>query len=392
MIDKILFAREKRKIKINELLKKYKNIVTIKANIPGVNKNVFPSKYLTGYFYKLIKEKYCVLFEDVDINEDGITYYLSLDDINKEDLIELENMKLGRFIDLDLHKKEHSVSRIDLNHKMRKCLLCDDIAFNCIRNNKHSKNEIYEKILASTLAVMIDDAMMRELNMENKFGLVTKTSSGSHKDMDYDLMIKAKNAIIPYLIKLFFLGYNECSIDKIKTIAVSIGKEADDAMFKATKGINCYLGLIYLFGYSLIALGYVLKNGLEFDDIFDVVKKLTFYRLDEVKTREFKGARLEAANGLENVKKGLKVLNDEKDDLMTLIRLIQETDDTVLIRRSKTIENYQKYKKLVNTIKTKDLKLIRAINEEFVNNNLSCGGSADLLILTFFFNDVRENL
>ena len=41
--------------------------------------------------------------------------------------------------------------------------------------------------------------MIKELDLHPKFGLVTPISNGSHKDMNYKLMIKARMLLCPIL-------------------------------------------------------------------------------------------------------------------------------------------------------------------------------------------------
>ncbi len=48
--------------------------------------------------------------------------------------------------------------------------------------------------------------MINELNLDPKFGLVTPTSSGSHKDMNYKLMHDSIDVLIPYFLEIFELG------------------------------------------------------------------------------------------------------------------------------------------------------------------------------------------
>ena len=55
LAKQILEDREKRKVLINQLTKKY-NVICLKANIPGLYKNLCYAKLIIYYFDKKLKE------------------------------------------------------------------------------------------------------------------------------------------------------------------------------------------------------------------------------------------------------------------------------------------------------------------------------------------------
>lgn len=385
----ILNARENKKNQIEKFLNEYKTIIVIKANIVGNNKNVFPAHLLIRRFKEEVLKKIKAdeeLFESFD----GPYYILKTnDEILKSSLIEIEETTIGRLIDIDLYKQIKSISRIDLNKSMRKCLICDNDSFNCIRNKRHSFEEVYHQILEITIKTLINEAMEKELKLDDKFGLVTINSNGSHKDMDYSLMVKAKDAIIPGLVKLFFLGYESISLNNLQQDARKIGLATEKEMFNVTKNVNCYQGLIFVLGMTLVSLGYVISHKEPFSKIFNNIKKINEGITNEVKTRKYKGAREEVENGLINVQ---SVLNQNyPQDIMKLVYLIQNVDDTILIKRSKSFKKYQEYKNMVKQITFYDNKKIKEISDLFIKNNLSCGGSADLLVVCFLLEEIRKD-
>ena len=58
---------------------------------------------------------------------------------------------------------------------------------------------------------------------------------------------------------MFKVSYKEADIDVILTLNKQLGINAEDAMFKATKGVNCYKGLIFNLGL-LTATTYYVSN------------------------------------------------------------------------------------------------------------------------------------
>lgn len=400
---KILKSREEKVQEIKKIKKNFKTVISVKSNIPGNNKNIKVAYGLSKYFSDIVSKRFSLKSEFFD-TDDGPYYLLSTNQAAsglKQEFIDIEDThELGRFIDLDVYGESSSISR----KTMRKCYLCNDFAINCIRRNKHSKEELLSyindnvcKYFTNLIKNLIDYSIMNELDLNPKFGLVTPHTSGSHIDMNYQLMIKAKNAIIPFFVKMFFVGWNE-RIEDIFSRIRSIGIEAESHMLKETDGINAYKGLIFNLGITVSAYGYTLSNNIEDKNLFDIIKVISSDVLKDFNNNDstfgfeayrkynITGARGEVFNGIPNVKKALSYLNDfsDKSRLRTLMFLISETEDTVLLKRSMSFTNYQDIKKrFKNSINDTEDKIVE-LNDFCINQNLSFGGSADLLIITIF--------
>ena len=107
---------------------------------------------------------------------------------------------------------------------------------------------------------------------------------------------------------------------------------------------------------------------------------------------EIKGARGEALSGFETVKKALPYLRDlSKSSLLTtLIFIISEIEDTVLLKRAKSYEFYLEIKKIFRQHLISNEEAILSLNDFCLNNNLSFGGSADILVLTVFIKLIED--
>ena len=218
--------------------------------------------------------------------------------------------------------------------------------------------------------------------------------------MNYDLMVNAKNAILDSFVEMFLAGYKNNDIKKIFALSRQIGIDAEKKMFKATNNINAYKGLIFDLGLIVSALGYKLSHLNQCIDIFEIIKQMTKFITNELKcgnetfgkyaykTYNIGGARLEAENGFPHVQ---KLIKDNLDNTASLIYLISNIDDTVLLKRCGT---YQKY--LDIKIKFKELVIsdssINDLNKYCINNNLSFGGAADLLIVTIFLKKINQKI
>ena len=175
---------------------------------------------------------------------------------------------------------EKMISRNDFDINPRKCLLCDKPAFICMKEKNHSVHEVLSYIdlliyqyIEESIDDFIDTSILKELNLENKFGLVTPSSNGSHNDMNYDLMKRSKDIIKPYLLDILKLGFLYDDEDLYQK-ARAIGLNAEVEMFKKTDQVNTYKGLIYILGFVLLSIGYVIKHNLPYKDLFVRIKSL----------------------------------------------------------------------------------------------------------------------
>lgn len=419
MKDKILKDREEKQKKVKDFFNLYPDdsLIVIKANIPGDNKNYPFISYLLKVFLNDLKTTYNFMTITYNSSFDGPYYFCGIKGKNKkikEHLIMIEETHdLGRFIDLDFFiTPEHSQSRTLLGLPLRKCILCDNDAVVCMRKGSHTLDKLLDKIekrivfyFAEVVLDLVDYSVIRELRIDSKFGLVTFTSSGSHKDMNYQTMISAKDAILYYFKKMFLAGYATNELSKVLNKVRSEGIEAEKRMLAATSGVNAYKGVIFLLGITAIAFGYTLKTSTKFTDIFTNIKTISANIYDDFltdydssgvrlyKKHNITGIRGVAKSGLELIKDNLTKINldsTDKDLRNLLYYYILNTDDTVFITRSKSYDNYLKYKKEISNYDPNNKEDLKALNLFAESHNLSFGGAADLLIVTIFLINLKE--
>ena len=132
----ILKAREERIKIIKKDIDKYQ-IISVHANIAGMDKNTKEAYFLVNHFSKLI-DNLNPCMQVVKESDDGIykLFYFNKDKNLKEECVKIEeNDNLGRFIDLDVfYNSDKSESRGTL----RKCFICNEPAFVCARLKRHS--------------------------------------------------------------------------------------------------------------------------------------------------------------------------------------------------------------------------------------------------------------
>lgn len=410
-VNNILESRESRSNYIHQLLEKNHTIVSVKANIPGVDKSVFPADLLVHIFTNILFDRIKVPYQRFK-SGDGPFSIFSLEKADAEPIksvcIQIEEKhKLGRYIDIDVYHKTMAFHR----EKPRKCILCDNLWAVCAREKKHSLDQLLNKMqedvysfLSIEIARLIDESMRNELDLDPKFGLVTKKSNGSHPDMNYQLMIRAKDSIMPFFLQMFHYGMiSENDIDKNRSYLQYLGIQAELKMYQATSGVNAYKGLIFHLGYVLFALGKVLKNCQTFEHLFVILKEMNqFYKQEYCDAPDsfgkflfiekgIGGAREEMGEGLPNVQEALKnITSVTRNSLYETLRFfITHIEDTTLIKRS-SVEQYAIIQNRFSSLNIQNEQEINDLTSWCIEHNYSFGGSADLLVVTLFLFRVKQ--
>lgn len=398
--DKLLIAREKRAKIVGEMIK-ISDVVTIKANVPGWEKNIPLATLLTKHFGKIVKSAGVKDIKRSD-GADGLTLYgkVDLGLEFKEYAVALEQTHpLGRLVDIDVRLKggKQSLSRGNL----RKCFLCDNPAFVCGKNRTHAIGELVnffnntaKEYFHNLIAEFIKESMLDELNIEDKFGLVTPTSNGAHKDMNYSVMVDAIEVIKDRLADAFFVGLKADETENLIEKLIPIGIDCEEKMRLATNGANAYKGFIFAGGLLLASSGYALKMSLCFNNVFNVSADIYSYYTPPTDTFGFKsyqngfgGIRKEAQSGFSTVNKAQKFIR-KKPLWKILTFILSEIDDSVLLKRADGVDNYARFKKLIVESTKQNRK---DVTQKCIVNNVSIGGSADLLICALLMDRIKHN-
>ncbi len=404
-MEDLLNEREKRQQTIRDVFSDT-FVVVVKANIPGLNKNLGIANLLVYEFVWAIKHLFSIKEYQVFSGLDGPWALLRGEghpQVWKQQLIQLEcEHVLGKYIDCDVydqHRKQ--ISRQDLQYEPRKCWLCEKDAHYCARNQTHTIEELlhvmmeelktYYSVVVSSLALQ---SGLEELHIDHKFGLVTQNSNGSHPDMNYELMKKSLVSLLPYFEQIFSLGFSEFDfLDE----AMTLGQKAEENMLLSTNQVNTYKGLIYVLGISVYALGNCIYRGcsdlfLRIGEIGKAVNEMQkqmklalSFGIHAASYYQISGIRGEVASGLKNVKKRYWKLHDFSEDhlRLLLVDLISEVDDTVLLKRAKSKERYEEIKSLFHNLDKNNTNW-EMLTQTCVDEQLSFGGSADLLIVILF--------
>jgi len=336
---------------------------------------------------------------------------------------------LGRYIDVDVNdEKGNCIS----SGKSKLCFYCEvKPAIECRRGQAHDMvqlrslmfskmgdycNRKREYILSKQLASLALKALLYEISLTPKPGLVDRFSNGSHADMNFLTFADSSAAISFYFEELVQAGFAFQGKEYIQALPIirNIGLRMEAAMFQATGNINTHKGLIFMMGLTLFSSGKLYSSFNQFDpDYFrgivkDICRDIVKRELQESKPSNsthgfdvfhssgFSGARGEAEGGFLTVFEiGLPYLakeNQLSDTALTqcFLAIASQNMDTNILYRGghDVLMNFQMLCKeaLENFSDSNYLKVAEFCRNEYI----SPGGSADLLALSIFFWSVMK--
>ena len=434
LLNEILQAREDRAAKQQMLLNTYqKPLLCFTMNIPGPKK--LDRDVSVGFFVgcRLLADalSHCkILHREEHCLITGCEGYYVVD-LPATELkalaVEIEDTDpIGRLFDMDvLDIDGRKLTREALGHPRRKCLLCDTDAVICASTRAHSLEQLTDRTgfllflaarnwLSEYIGAKAYSALLLEVSTTPKPGLVDRDNNGAHRDMGMKHFFASANALRSYLCKFAETGYLTRDLPPKEAFLKlrPIGMEAEEAMKKATHGVNTHKGAIFSLGLLCAAAGRTDPFTWGEDTLLsqcaamcqDVLQDFAGVTPENAKTEGERlyahygitGVRGQAKDGYPAVKNiGLPVfrgglsrgLSVNDAGCATLLHLIATTDDTNLIRRSDR-QTQQAVRQQVAQLLEGDpypaQSVIRGLDQEFIQRNLSPGGSADLLAMTYF--------
>lgn len=273
--------------------------------------------------------------------------------------------------------------------------------------DKGGFKEAMEYIPESTVPYLVADLAERALRLEldttPKPGLVDRQDNGAHKDMDYALMSKSISALRPYLTRLAVESAKDIDPAKIK----EIGIEAEKAMLKATGGVNTHKGALFCIGLSVAAAS----------NLASATGSVQVYSFKELVSRaasEIPSARgthgaeakrsFKAVGALENARAAYPELfadwlpyyrSLEGDPFRchkTLLHIMTTLDDTNILHRRGAEGLAHAEAEAARLLEDFSESGLSSLNKDFIRENISPGGSADMLSLTIFIESIINNI
>lgn len=443
LID-ILAAKEERYHGQHLFREKYKRpLMSITINMPGAVKDMPIVRRLRDYAVEQIRKRLPVVGEEQVNLLTGPRAFMAIDadgSVVKEIAVKIEEGEpFARLLDIDVFDADgRLLSRKDQGQG-RGCFVCTADSVVCMREQKHTQSQLqfavetmlhhfraYETKRVSQAAEKVGalaiEAMLYEVTCTPAPGLVDRMNSGAHQDMDFYSFMASSAALGLPMARCAEAGMNhEGSIESLLPVLRLIGLEGEKAMLRATKGVNTQKGLIFLLGIMAGVTGFLMAQGQTVTPravlssaaqmVTGIVERelMCAATKDQVAltageklylTYGITGIRGELAEGLpavlhkalpalrEALEKGLSV-NDAL--VQTLLVLMTCVDDTTVMHRHHPDKmriwvrtHAQEVLKVGGMATAEGKKQCTALDEQFITENVSPGGVADLLAVTWF--------
>lgn len=434
-LQEILTARENRVQRQQALLAKYqKPLICFTMNIPGpvkLDRDVVIGFTVGNRLLQQALRSRPILHRELRQENTGCEAFYVVDlparELKKLAMDIEDTEPIGRLFDMDvIDTNRVKLSREDMGAPRRKCLLCDNDAALCARSRAHGLDVLQDRTgfllylaarqwMTEQIAAYAYVALNQEFLTTPKPGLVDKNNQGAHRDMGIRHFFASANALRPFFCRFAETGFLTRDLPPEETFARirPIGMEAEQAMLRATHGVNTHKGAIFTMGLLCAAAGRLSPEDWQSENLLSQCAAMTRGLVAQdfagitSKNAKTAGERIFASHGISGVRgqaeagfpailevglpilrqglaKGLS-LNDA--GCVALLHLLAATDDTNLIHRS-NYETQQQIRRDMNAMLEKDpfptLSVIEELDRDFIRRNLSPGGSADLLAATYF--------
>lgn len=257
--------------------------------------------------------------------------------------------------------------------------------------------QAYHSSIPYIIARLASQALQKELDTTPKPGLVDRYDSGAHHDMDYDLMRSSIRALHPYFVRISLLGYADVlpSVDDLRTI----GLEAEQAMLRATKGVNTHKGGLFSMGLAVTAAAHAAHKGREIRryELQNTIRQIANLFPTATGTHGSRVKQVYSVKGaLDNARNGYRQLfsdwidfyDDHQGDpyimQKTLLQIMSQIDDTNIYYRAGETTARQAKREAADLLADFSEQGLIHLNDEYIDRNISPGGAADMLALTVF--------
>ena len=448
-LTEILTAREERVSIQNALLAEYKApVISFTMNIAGPVKvtDLTHRAFLWGMDQLrlgLLQNKMKVLKEFSRNLPTGDEGYFSVDAPAEQVKslcvrIEEDDQYLGRFFDMDVIglngcKLERGVERA--------CIVCGKPGRDCASRRLHTVSELQSATSSNLrsgflfldraqISALATRALLEEVAVTPKPGLVDRANSGAHRDMDFFSFQASAAALSAYWGRCFYENAWQNALRNApdpgdaqtpaETFAAlrPLGMAAERRMLLATGGVNTHKGAIFTLGVLCGAIGRLWTAETGFPDVYSILNEAAAMTRETL-AQELPAARWNTAGEGLYQKYGVRGIRGQVADglpavrsvslpafrallargldrnhaaSVTLLHLIAAVEDTNLLHRGGpegAAWARAQAKSLLAGSEPPALEAIAALDDAFIERNLSPGGCADLLAVTLFLDSLE---
>ncbi len=445
----LLGAKEQRQHRQKLLLADYGlPIVSITIDMPGSVKDTALTRKLCDFAVAAVKNCLPVCAEQIIYLPTGPEALLVTSTAAAQVKATCSAIEVGqpfaRLLDLDVFNAQGQLLSAQASRGLRKCYVCDSPAVYCMREAKHSPVAIQQAVkglfyqflaeqsrsvsaVAQQIGSLAVESMLYELSCNPSPSLVDRVNSGAHQDMDFYTFMSSTAALSGTMARFAQAGMDFSGfITDLLPVLRIIGQDGEQAMFEVTEDVNTQKGLVFSLGIVTAAVAFLLKNGrFSEPSLYETVAQMTAGMVDrelaardhlaeeqltagEKLYRRYKiaGIRGEFEQGLpavchhslpqlrRSLNNGLAV---NEALLETLLRLMTCVDDTTVMSRHSPEKMRQWVKQQVEPFfaagglaVAEGNQLLAVMDQTFIQQNVSPGGAADLLAVTWFIYRVNQ--
>lgn len=276
--------------------------------------------------------------------------------------------------------------------------------------------------VAHAIGTLAERALWRELDLTPKPGLVDRANAGAHRDMNCDTFARSIAAIARWFPVFFATAYeaSNCTPERALDRVRVHGRACERDMFETTNGVNTHKGAIFSLGLLCAAAGrlHARRCWLCAEALCAEVSAMTSHLVERelagptsmqtagerlYHAHGITGARGEAQSGFATARRfGLSVYRawrfrgaeEQRALLEVLVSLMAHNVDTNVLARGGLAGlawmQSQARRLLDERVASTTLReqQLRELDHRLIDRNLSPGGSADLLAVTWFLANV----
>ncbi|MBN2861482.1 MAG: citrate lyase holo-[acyl-carrier protein] synthase, partial [Sphaerochaetaceae bacterium] len=194
-----------------------------------------------------------------------------------------EDTPEGRVFDIDVFQPDGT--KVGRSGPLRSCYLCDDSASVCARLQRHTQEQLQRDIKeriqvgpsykrveqltgilsmdryhavpyslasdrASTIGRLAQQALVQEVALTPKPGLVDGYDTGSHVDMDIQTFLRSATALGETFFRIAHTAMvcQDADLPTLFPVLRQIGIDGERSMFDATDNVNTHKGMIFSCG------------------------------------------------------------------------------------------------------------------------------------------------
>ena len=216
-------------------------------------------------------------------------------------------------------------------------------------------------------------------------------------------MSRSIEALQPYLTRLALLGHDNDALDAEQ--ARRIGIEAEKAMLDATHGVNTHRGALFAMGLATMAAAWCMAHDgkVEEQQLRDLIMQVAGQFAPTAGTHGNDAVNAHRVTGaLDLAKAGYPQLFNDwlpayrsylAEDASTachklLLLIMSQLDDTNVIHRVGYDTAQQVKLNARELLDNFSMSGLEQMNRDFIAQNISPGGSADMVALTLFIHAI----